>query len=126
MKPLAAGKWYTRMIGVFFVLVVFSLIADFAKFGLRPETMHKLFHVLLGIAVIRLGWNSAAWWRVFPLVNGAFFAYIALFGLLFTNFGDLDTFNFTDTMLHTFVGIFGVLTGLLALKNSEPSTQHEL
>ena len=55
------AKWYLRIIGIFFVLVSVPLIADYAQFGFRPETMHKVFHVLLGLIVVRYGWNDPRW-----------------------------------------------------------------
>jgi len=78
-----AQKWYTRIIGIFFVLVLLTLITDYSKFGHRPETWHKIFHVLLGAVVLYYGWNNRKFWKPFALANGAFFAYIALFGLAF-------------------------------------------
>ena len=51
-------KWYTRIIGVFFVLVFIALVTDFLKFGHRPETWHKLFHILLGTVVLYFGWSN--------------------------------------------------------------------
>jgi len=116
--------WYTRLIGIFFVLVAFSLISDYAKFGFRPETMHKIFHVALGAIVLRWGWNNPAWWRPFAIGNGAFFSYLALFGWIFPDFGGstkltaggLDAFNGLDTILHSIVGATGLFVGLLGHK----------
>ena len=104
-------KWYTRIIGMFFVLVVITLITDYLKFGHRPETWHKIFHVLLGSIVLYYGWNNAKFWKLFCLANGAFFTYIALFGFVFQNFGGLDAFNMLDTILHSIVGVSGLITG---------------
>lgn len=115
-------KWYTRIIGIFFTLVVVSLIADYAQFGFRPETMHKVFHIGLGLVVVRYGWNNEKWWRAFPLVSGAFFSYVALFGWLFMDFGGLDAFNLVDTILHSFVGISGLAVGCMKT-NGEKSLQ---
>ena len=111
-SPLS--KWYTRIIGIFFLLVAVSLAADYLRLGFRPETMHKVFHVLLGAFVARYGWNSAAWWRTFPLANGGFFCFVGLFGWLFPDFGGLDAFNRMDTLLHSAVGSSGVLIGVFA------------
>lgn len=105
------AKWYTRLIGIFFILVVFSLVLDCLKFGFRPETMHKIFHVGLGLIVVFFGWNNSKWWRPFALANGAFFTYIALFGWLFPDFAGLDAFNRLDTILHSIVGITGLIAG---------------
>ena len=107
------AKWYTRIIGVFFLLVAFSLAADVARFGFRPETMHQIFHVLLGFIVVRWGWNDERWWRPFSGINGLFFLYVSLFGLLFSGFGGLDAFNKLDTILHGTVGVSGVVVWLL-------------
>lgn len=38
-------KWYTRIIGIFFLLVIVSLVFDYLKSGFTAETMHKIFHV---------------------------------------------------------------------------------
>ena len=104
-------RWYTRIIGVFFILVAVSLISDYISFGFRAETMHKIFHVALGIIVVYAGWNNKRFWRPFSLVNGAFFAYVALFGWIFPDFAGLDTFNRTDTILHSIVGVSGLIIG---------------
>ncbi len=111
MKELQ--KWYTRLIGIFFVLVVFSLATDFLKFGYRPETWHKIFHVVLGVIVLYNGWNNEKFWKPFCLANGAFFTYVALFGWTFPDFGGLDTFNRLDTILHSIVGVSGLFVGFL-------------
>jgi len=108
------AQWYTRIVGIFFVLVAITLIADYATHGFRPETMHKIFHVALGIAVIGYGWKNPAWWRLFPLISGAFFLFVACFGVLFPDFGALDAFNRIDTILHALVGISGTLIGAYA------------
>ena len=105
------AKWYTRLIGLFFILVLVSFVLDYLKFGFRPETMHKVFHVALGLIVVYFGWNSSQWWRPFALVNGAFFTYVALFGWLFPDFADLDAFNRLDTILHSVVGVTGLIAG---------------
>lgn len=110
------GKYYTRLVAIFFVLIIFSLVSDYTRFGFRPETMHKAFHILLGLIVLKWGWNSEAWWRIFPLVNGAFFSFVALFGILFPDFGALDAFNTVDTLLHLMVGLFGLTIGIIFLR----------
>ena len=104
-------KWYTRLIGTFFVLVAFSLIADYINFGFRAETMHKIFHVVIGLVVLKFGWSNKRFWLPFCFVNGSFFTYVALFGWLFPNFAGLDAFNAIDTILHAIVGISGLLIG---------------
>ena len=109
-------KWYTRVIGMFFVLVALSLIFDFYKFGHRPETWHKIFHVLLGLIVLYYGWNNKNFWKPFCLANGAFFAYVALFGFVFPDFANLDAFNRLDTILHGMVGLSGLAIGVLKTK----------
>ena len=110
---LKLQKWYTRIIGIFFVLVVITLIADYSKFGHRPETWHKIFHVLLGTAVLYYGWSNKGFWKPFCLANGAFFTYVALFGVVFPDFGGLDAFNRLDTILHGIVGISGLTIGFM-------------
>jgi len=107
------AKLYTHVIAVAFLLVFFSLAADYARFGFRPETMHKVFHVILGGVILRFGWNNPLWWKAFPWANGAFFSFTALFGLLFPDFGGLDAFNRIDTVLHSIVGGSGLLVGFL-------------
>ena len=108
-------KYYTRFIGVFFVLVVISLITDFMSNGYSAETWHKVFHVLLGIIIIYFGWNNKHFWKPFCLVNVAFFLYLGLFGFAFPDFGGLDAFNFIDSVLHTIVGVSGLVIGWLKL-----------
>lgn len=110
------SKLYTRAIAVAFLLVALSLAADYFRFGFRPETMHKVFHVVLGGLVLRFGWNSEAWWRLFPLANGLFFSYVGLFGWLFPDFGGLDAFNRVDTILHSLVGASGLVICLFPRK----------
>lgn len=119
MQPSVLAKWYTRVIAIFFILVAASFVTDYLRFGFRPETMHKIFHVLLGIFVVWLGWKSVAWWKTFPLANGAFFSFVALFGWLFPNFGGLDAFNFVDTVLHTIVGVSGLVIGFYDLASKK-------
>lgn len=116
-------KYYTKAIGIFFALVAITLATDYLKFGHRPETWHKIFHVLLGSAVLYYGWSNKNFWRPFCLANGAFFAYVALFGLAFPDFGELDAFNGLDTVLHGFVGISGLLIGLLYKPKEEKQNQ---
>ena len=113
MNSKSLQKWYTRVIGVFFVLIVVSLIIDYSKFGHRAETWHKIFHVLLGSIILYYGWSNEKFWKPFCLANGAFFAYVALFGFVFPDFANLDAFNRLDTILHSVVGISGLLIGLL-------------
>ncbi len=106
-------KWYTRVIGVLFVLVIATLIADFLKFGHRPETWHKIFHVILGGIVLYYGWNNEKFWKPFALANGAFFTFVALFGFVFPDFGGLDAFNMLDMILHGVVGVSGLAVGFI-------------
>jgi len=103
---------YTRVIGVAFLLVAISLVSDYLSFGFRAETMHKIFHVLIGAVVVKWGWSNKKFWKPFSLVNGAFFTYVAIFGWLFMDFGGLDTFNFVDTVLHSIVGLSGLAIGI--------------
>ena len=96
-------------------MVFFSLASDYLEFGFRAETMHKIFHVILAGIVIGFGWNSETWWRTFPLANGIFFSFVALFGWLFPDFGGLDAFNTADTILHSIVGITGLSVGIISV-----------
>lgn len=122
MHPSLTG-WYTRIIGVAFLVAVgLSLILDLGKFGFRPETMHKAFHVLLGGIVVVWGWRNSAWWRPFTLANGGFFTFVALFGVLFPDFGGLDAFNRTDTILHGIVGLSGLAVGAVTPRAGRPSS----
>lgn len=116
VSGIDAQKWYTRAIGVFFVLVVVTLVTDIVQFGHRPETWHKIFHVVLGGIVLAVGWNKKEFWRPFCLVNGAFFTFVALFGWTFPDFGGLDAFNRLDTILHSVVGVSGLVVGFLRNK----------
>lgn len=116
-------KHYTRAIGIFFTLVAVTLATDYLKFGHRPESWHKIFHVLLGVIVLCYGCSNKNFWRPFCVANGAFFAYAALFGLVFPDFGELDAFNRLDTVLHGFVGISGLLIGLLCKPKEEKQSQ---
>lgn len=116
-------KWYTRGIGIFFVLVLLSLIADYREFGHRPESWHKIFHVLVGVGILVVGWSNERMWRPFCLVNGGFFSFIAAFGWTFPDFAGLDAFNRLDTILHSFVGGAGLLIGLLGGEDSARRSQ---
>ncbi|MBI2105216.1 DUF4383 domain-containing protein [Candidatus Woesearchaeota archaeon] len=116
MKINNLQKYYTRIIGVFFLLVAISLIFDFINFGHRAETWHKIFHVLLGIIIIKFGWNNKNFWKPFCIANGAFFTFVALFGLTFPNFANLDAFNSIDTLLHSIAGISGLIIGFMKSK----------
>ena len=104
-------KWYSRIIGIFFVLVSITLFADYINFGFRAETMHKIFHVIVGVIVLKFGWNNKRFWLPFCFVNGGFFTFVAIFGWLFPNYAGLDAFNMLDTILHTIVGASGLLIG---------------
>lgn len=110
------AKWYTRIIGIFFILITFSLIHDYQQFGLRLETTHKIFHILLGIFIVWWLWNNEKWWTKFCLINGAFFLMIAFIGIFFPDLGGLDAFNIQDTILHSIVGISGFGIGLYTRK----------
>jgi len=116
MEKMVLSKWYTRVVGVFFILVSISLIFDFINFGFRAETMHKIFHVLLGLFIVYYGWNSKSWHKYFPVINGLFFTFVASFGFLFPDFADLDAFNKLDTLLHSIVGLFGLVIAFIDRK----------
>jgi len=116
MQKLFLSKWYTRTIGLFFVLVFLSLISDYLTFGFRAETMHKIFHIVLGIFIVYYGWNNQHWHKYFPVINGLFFSYVALFGWIFPDFANLDTFNRVDTILHSIVGLSGLVIAFIDRK----------
>ena len=109
-------KWYTRVIGAYFTLVLIPLVLDYGEFGFRPETMHKAFHVLVGIAVLRWGWNDERWWKPFTIATSAFFAFVTIFGWLFPNFGMPvpEAFGLNDTLLHGTVALSGIIIALAA------------
>ena len=113
MNPKFLQKWYTRIIGIFFVLVFITLIADYSKFGYRLETWHKIFHVVIGIVVLYYGWNNEKFWKPFAMINGIFFTLVALFGFIFPDFNGLDAFNRLDTILHGIVGVSGLMVGFV-------------
>ncbi len=108
LKNFQLAKWYTRIIAILFLLVFFSFLFDYFTFGFRLETGHKLFHVLIGGIILAVGWSNSRFWLFFPLVNGLFFIGVATWGFIFPNFLGLAAFNFTDTILHSIVGITGV------------------
>lgn len=101
------SRWYTHIIGIFFLLVAISLVFDMYSFGFRPETMHKIFHILVGLVVV-IYWNNQKFWRPFALINGSFFSFVAIFGWIFMDFASLDAFNLVDTVLHSIVGVSGI------------------
>ena len=49
MNAQTVQKWYTRVIGLFFLSVFLNLVADYYQFGYRPESWHKLFHTFVGV-----------------------------------------------------------------------------
>lgn len=107
-------KWYTRIIGIYFILIIFSLFFDFAQYGHRPETWHKIFHILIGVIVI-YNWNNKNFYRPFTAINGAFFTFVAIFGWTFPEFGlleGLEAFIFSDTILHSIVSLSGLIIGI--------------
>jgi hypothetical protein len=115
MEKLFLSKWYTRLISIFFTLIIFSLIADFLTSGFRPETFHKVFHIMLGI-IIFLQWKNKSFYKNFPLINGVFFTFLAIFGWTFPDFAlelGFEAFTLPDTMLHTVVGLSGLIIGFL-------------
>ena len=108
----AAQKWYTRIIGFFFLLIFISLISDLFLHGYSFETWHKVFHTLLGCVVLAFGWNQVRFWKPFCIANGLFFVAVALVGIVFPNLGGLAAFNTTDTILHAVVGVSGLVIGV--------------
>ena len=111
-------KWYTRIIGIYFLSIVFSLFIHFTQSGHTPETWHKIFHILIGIIVI-YHWNNKNFYRPFTAVIGAFFTFVAIFGWTFPDFAlslGLEAFTYSDTILHTIVGVTGLLIGVRVKK----------
>ncbi len=106
------AKWYTRTIAVAFILVTISLVADYLQFGFRGETIHKLLHIGIGIALTIFAWNNERWWKPCCFADGVVFTTLALIGWTYPNLGGLDTFNLQDTVLHGIVGISGFGIGL--------------
>ena len=107
-------KWYTRIIGIYFTFIIFSLFIDFAQYGHHPETWHKIFHIIIGV-IILYNWNNKNFYRPFSSINGAFFIFVAIFGFTFPEFGiseGLEAFTFLDTIIHSSVGITGLLIGI--------------
>jgi len=114
MKREFLYKWYTRIIGIYFTLIIISLFIDFVQFGYRPETWHKIFHIFIGIIVL-YNWNNKNFYRPFTAINGAFFTFVAAFGWAFLNFGiieGLEAFTFSDTILHSIIGLTGLIIGI--------------
>ena len=107
------AKGYTRIIGILFLLVGVTLVHEFLGFGFSPELWHKMFHVIVGMIIIFFGWNNQKFWKPFCIVHGLFFLYIAAFGIAFPNFANLAAFNKVDTILHSIVGISGIICGML-------------
>jgi len=116
MKREDLPKYYSRIIGILFILVTISLLLDFINFGHRPETWHKIFHVVLGIIIVS-NWNNKKFYNPFCIINGIFFTFVALFGWTFMNFANLDAFNLVDTILHSIVGLSGLIS--LQISNSK-------
>jgi hypothetical protein len=112
----SAYQWYTRVVGVYFALIIIPLILDYNEFGFRPETMHKVFHILVGAAVLRWGWNDARWWKPFTITTASFFSFVTMFGWLFPNFGMpvLEAFGLNDTLLHAAVALSGIIVTFAA------------
>ena len=105
-------KYYTRIIGIYFLLIILTLIIDFYNNSHRPETWHKLFHILLGIIIIKFGWSNKNFWKPFSIFNGLLFLFAAAFGFTFPSFANelgLEAFSISDTYLHAIVGILGIV-----------------
>lgn len=98
------SRWVLRGIGIFYVLVAITLVADLLKFGVRAETFHKVLHVVLGAIYVVVSYKASQ--NAMKMVlwyNALFFGIVALIGWFFRDFGGLDAFNTTDTLLHTIV-----------------------
>ena len=48
-------------------------------------------------------------------MNGGFFLLVAGFGWMFPDFYGLDAFNLVDTVLHSVVGVAGLVVGLMKI-----------
>ena len=118
LGKLFLSEWYTKIIGIYFTLIIFSLILHSINAGFNPESMHKIFHISIGLLILTFGWNSRIWWKTFPVINGGFFTYIALSGLIFPYFAfpELEAFGLSDTILHGIVGLSGLLIAFLDVK----------
>ncbi len=112
-----AAKYYTRIISVFFLLVVLSLIADTLKRGYSYETLHKLLHIGIGVYGVAFLWNTSEKnYRSFSLANGVLFSIAGLVGWMFPDLYGLDAFNRLDTVLHSIVGLSGIAAYFLAVR----------
>ncbi len=112
------SKWYTRVIGILFLLVAVTLVTDYMRNGFTHETFHKILHVAIGVLVVAYGWSRKTFWLKFCLVNGAFFTCVALAGWVYPDLGGLDAFNFLDTVLHTIVGLSGLASYFITKSRS--------
>ena len=45
MRAWIFRKYYTRVIGIAFLLIALSLVFDYLQLGYRAETRHKVFHM---------------------------------------------------------------------------------
>ena len=105
-------KWYTRFIGIFYLIFITTLITDLIRNGYGLETWHKLLHIGIGIYAIRLGWFvKNANYKVFCLFNGFLFGAFAITGWINPGFLGIDAFNRLDTILHTIVSGSGLIVG---------------
>ena len=104
-----AAKYYTRIISVFFLLIVITLITDTIKNGYSYETIHKLLHIGIGTYGLIFLWDTKRKnYRKFALYNGILFAIVALTGWIYPDLFSLDAFNKVDTILHSIVAITGL------------------
>lgn len=107
-------KWYTRAIGIFYVLLVTTLILDLMNKGVNLETWHKVLHIGIGVYAVWLGFYARnANYKAFCLFNGILFGAFAVIGWIKPDFLGIDAFNRLDTILHTIVSGSGLIIGFM-------------
>ena len=57
MRSKNYAKYYMRIISVFFLLIIITLITDLIKNGFTYETLHKVIHISIGTYGILFLWN---------------------------------------------------------------------
>ncbi len=111
-KSVKWQKWYTRVIGIFYVLLVTTLILDLMKAGVNLETWHKILHIGIGVYAVWLGFYARnADYKAFCLANGVLFGLFAVTGWINPDFLGIAAFNRLDTILHTIVSSTGLIIG---------------
>lgn len=112
-RRTVVSRWILRGLGIFYVLVAITLVADLLKFGIRAETFHKVLHVTLGVVYVIVSYKASQnTIRMTLWYNALFFGIVALIGWFFRDLGGLDAFNTTDTLLHTSVASISFIGAL--------------